>query len=152
MLGNGDVADDVGQEVFIRFYNNINQFKGKSSIGTYLTRIAINLSINELKRQQIKKSRFVFWGNNSEEEDEKFNKIADPTIFTERVENADIVNKALQKLEPKLKTVVVLRFIEGYDTRETSEILEIPQGTVLSRLSRGLQKLKEILLKEGYEI
>lgn len=151
MLGNGDVADDVGQEVFIRFYNNINQFKGKSSIGTYLTRIAINLSLNELKRQQIKKSRFLFWGANNDDENDKLNEIADPTIFTQKAEYTDIIKKALQKLEPKLKTVIVLRFIEGYDTRETSEILEIPQGTVLSRLSRGMQKLKEILLKEGYE-
>lgn len=52
MLGYTDEADDVGQEVFIRFYNNIHQFKGTSSLGTYLIRIAINLSLNELKRQK----------------------------------------------------------------------------------------------------
>ena len=56
----------------------------------------------------------------------------------------------MQKVESKLRSVLVLRMIEGYDTRETAEILEIPQGTVLSRLSRGQQKFKKVLIKLGY--
>jgi RNA polymerase sigma-70 factor (ECF subfamily) len=149
MLGQCDEADDVGQEVFIRFYRNIHQFKGTAALGTYLTRIAINLSLNELKRQKIKNMRFIFW-NRNEEEDEKSKEIADETNEEAKRDSGDLVRKALQKLEVKLRSVVVLRMIEGYDTRETSEILEIPQGTVLSRLSRGQEKLKEILIKLGY--
>jgi RNA polymerase sigma-70 factor, ECF subfamily len=150
MLGNTDEADDVGQEVFIRFYNNIHQFKGTSSLGTYLTRIAINLSLNELKRQKIRNLRFYFW-NGKEEDDERTQEIADSTNFENKSDAANLVNMALQKVEANLRSVLVLRMIEGYDTRETAEILEIPQGTVLSRLSRGQQKLKEILLKLGYQ-
>lgn len=150
MLGKCDEADDVGQEVFIRFYNNINQFKGNSSLGTYLTRIAINLSLNELKRRQIKNMRYLFIGK-SERDDEKYFEIADNTNYENNRENTDFINKCLLKLEPKIRSVIVLRLIEGYDTRETAEILEIPQGTVLSRLSRGQEKLKDILLKSGYK-
>lgn len=150
MLGNKDEADDVGQEVFIRFYNNIHQFKGASSLGTYLTRIAINLSLNELKRQKIRNLRFYFW-NSKEDDDERTQEIADSTNFENKSDAANLVKMALQKVEANLRSVLVLRMIEGYDTRETAEILEIPQGTVLSRLSRGQQKFKEILLKLGYQ-
>ena len=55
MIGKCDEADDIGQEVFIRFYNAINSFRGDAALGTYLTRIAINLSLNEIKRRKIKR-------------------------------------------------------------------------------------------------
>jgi len=149
MLGYSDEADDVGQEVFIRFYQNIHQYRGTASLSTYLTRIAINLSLNEIKRQKIRKLRFYFF--NASDDDQKTNEIPDPGRYDEQKDTHDLVHKALQAVEPKLRTVVVLRMIEGYDTRETAAILEIPQGTVLSRLSRGQDKLKEELVKLGYK-
>ena len=60
-------------------------------------------------------------------------------------ESSRLVNLALQSLDPKFRTVIVLRLIDGYTTRETARILKLPEGTVLSRLARGQQKLKEIL-------
>ena len=150
MLGYTDEADDVGQEVFIRFYQNIHQFRGTSALGTYLTRIAINLSLNELKRQKLRNLRFYFW-NSKEDDSEKTNEIADSTNFENKSDASNLVKMALQKVEANLRSVLVLRMLEGYDTRETAEILEIPQGTVLSRLSRGQQKLKEALLKLGFQ-
>jgi RNA polymerase sigma-70 factor (ECF subfamily) len=59
MLGKGPEAEDIGQEVFIRFYKAIPRFRGESSVGTYLTRIAINLSLNEIKRRKRKKNIFI---------------------------------------------------------------------------------------------
>jgi len=151
MLGYSDEADDVGQEVFIRFYQNINQYKGNSSLKTYLTRIAINLSLNELKRRKLRNLRYIFWNNNQDEEDQKAMQIADPNDSESKRDAVNLVQKALQKVEIKIRSVIILRLIEGYDTRETAEILEIPQGTVLSRLSRGQEKLKEALIRLGYE-
>ena len=151
MLGNTPEADDVGQEVFIRFYQNINQFRGISALGTYLTRIAINLSLNEIKRQKIRNMRYYFWGNKEEDDTKKANEFIDTTNYQDNSDTRNLIQKGLQKLEVNLRSVVILRMIEGYDTRETAEILEIPQGTVLSRLSRGQQKLKEVLLKLGYQ-
>ncbi|RMH54101.1 MAG: sigma-70 family RNA polymerase sigma factor, partial [Bacteroidetes bacterium] len=52
MLGAGPEAEDVGQETFIRFYRALHQFRGEAAVGTYLTRIAINLSLNALKRRR----------------------------------------------------------------------------------------------------
>ena len=63
----------------------------------------------------------------------------------EKRDAAELVNKALMGLEPKFRIVVAMRMLHGYSTKETAEILELPLGTVLSRLSRGQEQLKDIL-------
>jgi len=138
MLGQCPEADDVGQETFIRFYNALTNFRGDSQVSTYLTRIAINLSLNELKRR---KRRFGLFVN----QDENSPEIADENHQTEATSSKELIDKALEQLEPKFKSVVVLRLIDGYSTAETAKILQLPQGTVLSRLSRAQKKLKDIL-------
>ena len=65
MLGDTPEADDVGQEVFVRFYQSISSFRGDSALGTYLTRIAINLSLNELNSR---KRRFLFFSVKDDEQ------------------------------------------------------------------------------------
>lgn len=139
MLGNCPEAEDVGQETFIRFYNNLSNFRGDASVGTYLTRIAINLSLNELKRR--KRKSLVFFRKLS---DDDFD-IADENNEIGFDDKKELVPHAIQQLEPKFRSVVVLRLIDGYSTAETAEILKLPLGTVLSRLARGQQKLKDIL-------
>jgi RNA polymerase sigma-70 factor (ECF subfamily) len=139
MLGNCPEADDVGQETFIRFYQSLDRFRGESSVGTYLTRIAINLSLNELKRRKRRQTRFFSRG------EEKMEKTADRNDPIRKKELRDMVQKAMEKLEPKYRTVLLLRLVEGYSTKETAQILRLPVGTVLSRLARAQQKLKDIL-------
>jgi RNA polymerase sigma-70 factor, ECF subfamily len=140
MLGNGADADDVGQQVFIRFYRALCDFRGEASLSTYLTRIAINLSLNELK----KRKRFSrFFTRPTEALPESQLMLGDDNESAEDVKEA--VHKALQCLEPKFRSVVVLRMIQGYSTKETAEMLDLPLGTVLSRLSRAQEKLKELL-------
>ena len=60
-------------------------------------------------------------------------------------DTTELVNKALMGLEPKFRIIVAMRMLQGYSTKETAEILELPLGTVLSRLSRAQEQLKEIL-------
>jgi len=139
MLGNTQEADDVCQEVFIRFYRSINNFRGDSALGTYLTRIAINLSLNELKKRR---TRIFFEFGSAERE---INAEFGQKNVSEKVENTELVQKALLELDPKFRSVVVLRLIDEYSTEETAQILNLPLGTVLSRLSRGQKKLKKIL-------
>lgn len=139
MLGKCPEAEDVGQETFIRFYKSLKNFRKESTVGTYLTRIAINLSLNELKRRK-KRSMFFF----QKEGDEQFN-IPDDSAQTDYSQDREMVQQAIQKLEPQFRSVIVLRLIDGYSTEETAEILNIPLGTVLSRLARAQKKLKELL-------
>jgi len=138
MLGKVTEADDVGQEVFIRFYHSVSKFRGESSIKTYLTRIAINLSLNELKRRKVKRW-LVF------EENYKETKALSDDFESSEIK--EMVDLALNELEPNFRSVVVLRLIQGYSTKESAEILNLPQGTVLSRLARGQEKLRQIILK-----
>lgn len=153
MLGHCEEAEDIGQETFIRFYQSLNKFRGEASVGTYLTRIAINLSLNEIKRRQ-RQRKFFF-----SKSDDKIENMPDINSAKENKELKEIVQAGIQKLESKFRAVIVLRLIDGYSTQETAQILKLPVGTVLSRLARGQKKLKEILtplygrissIKEGW--
>lgn len=151
MLGKTDEADDVGQEVFIRFYKAIEQYRGESALGTYLSRIAINLSLNALKKN---KRRRLFTSIGSDNDENKNNTLDNRAIADDEYEandNKEMVQLALGKLDPKFRAIIVLRMLEGYSTKETAETLNIPTGTVLSRLSRAQEKLKEALTKLGYQ-
>lgn len=140
----GDVADteDVGQETFIRFWEGIHKFRGNASLKTYLTRIAINLSLNAIKRRRRHQDRYKNREDPANQETEGVNP---STITTGQNDQQAIVQWAIRQLEPEHRAVIVLRMIEGYSTSETAKILNKPQGTVLSRLSRAKEKLKIIL-------
>ena len=139
MLGSGDEADDVGQETFIRFYHSLKNFREEASVGTYLTRIAINLSLNELRRR--KRRRLLYRSTDIENESEEPATDDSSDGFDKR----EIVERALATLDPKFRAVVTLRLIEGYSTEETAELLGVPVGTVLSRLLRAQRKLQKML-------
>ncbi|MFT5090723.1 MAG: RNA polymerase sigma-70 factor (ECF subfamily) [Candidatus Latescibacterota bacterium] len=145
MLGRGDEADDVGQETFIRFYESLGAFRGEAAVGTYLTRIAINLALNAIERR--KRMRWRFWSRDDED-----NAPVEPGFDARdaraTLESGEEVHAALQKLKPDFRAVVVLRMLEGYSTKETAALLEIAEGTVLSRLSRGMKHLQRIFKNE----
>jgi RNA polymerase sigma-70 factor (ECF subfamily) len=138
MLGPGDDADDVGQETFIRFYRALADFRGEASLRTYLRRIAMNLSLNALKRRRRLAFRFP-------SRDRSPQPLPEPAVEggddVESRERQARVRAAIDMLGPKHRPVVVLRMIEGCSTRETAEILGLPEGTVLSRLSRAMEQL-----------
>ncbi|MEZ4825661.1 MAG: RNA polymerase sigma factor [Bacteroidia bacterium] len=141
MLGEVPEAEDVGQDVFIRFYRSMEHFRGESALGTYLTRIAINLSLNALKQKK-RKEMFRFFSNG---EKEPVLQIPDNGKSPDQDDTRVMVHQALQLLDKDFRAVLVLRMIEGYSSKETAEILGVPMGTILSRLSRAQKKLKEIL-------
>ncbi len=144
MLGPGDDADDVGQETFIRFYRSLGSFRGEASLKTYLRRIAVNLSLNALKRRRRLAFRFL-------SRDRARAPLPEPPVVTEgeveRHEAQRWVRAAIDRLGPRHRPVVVLRMMEGCSTRETAEILGLPEGTVLSRLSRAMRQLEDELRK-----
>ena len=131
MLGVTPEAEDVGQEVFVRFFKALDKFRGEAAVSTYLMRIAINLSLNEIKIR--KRKTFLFARL---EEGHSIN------IPDDKTDIKEIVMVEVKRLDPDFQAVVTLRMIEGYSTEETAEILGIPLGTVLSRLSRAQKRLK----------
>lgn len=141
MLGRGDEADDVGQETFVRFFHSLGRFRGEARLGTYLQRIAINLSLNALKRRKRQALRMA----PLEVLDLDARAREAPHDPAEAREIEAQVRAALDRLSPLHRPVVVLRMMEGYSTRETAELLGLPEGTVLSRLARASAHLRELL-------
>lgn len=141
MLGEGGVAEDVAQEVFIRLHKALPKFRGEAQLSTYIHRIAVNLSLTELKKQQRRRKWQL-----------PFNR--ETTVQTNRITEEDqqarkdlkdVIDLALQQIDPDFRAVVVLRLVQGYSLKETAHILNIPEGTVASRLARGQKKLQQIL-------
>jgi RNA polymerase sigma-70 factor (ECF subfamily) len=132
-------AEEIGQEVFIKLYNNLANFKGDSKLETYIIRIALNLSYNEVKRQE---RRWTIFSNKTTDNDY----IKDISYSNENQrDNKEVVKLALKQLKAKDRAIINLRLMQQYTSKETAEILKIPMGTVLSRLSRAQEKLKEII-------
>jgi RNA polymerase sigma-70 factor (ECF subfamily) len=98
----------------------------------------MNLSLNEIKRRK-RRNQLFFHSDN------QLIDIEDKNNNPESDENWELIQRAIQKLDSKFRSVIVLRLIDGYSTEETAKILKVPIGTVLSRLARAQIKLKEIL-------
>ncbi len=137
MLGPGAEAEDVGQEAFIRLYKSLRQFRGDASLKTYLTKIAMNLALTQLKRRKRARERSTTLSE--ADLDRKTESVEDPAYIAER---RRLVEEALGTLDAKHRAVVVLRMMEGHSTKETARALGVPEGTVLSRLARALKKLQ----------
>jgi RNA polymerase sigma-70 factor, ECF subfamily len=142
MLGDSVFAEDIGQEVFIKLYYSLSKFRGEAKLSTYIQKIAVNLTLNEIKRKKRFFSMFSQKGNSEMHEFE----VADQDNEG-RIDAREIVEKALNKMEPKFRIILMMRMLQGYSTKETAEILDLPMGTVLSRLSRAQEQLKGILIK-----
>jgi len=142
MLGCGDDADDVGQETFIRFHRSLDRFRGESSLKTYLVHIAMNLSLNALRGRKRSLLRFV-------SRDDTPMDLPEPRMGPDGDidvgELYELVRNAVAHLGEKHRAVVVLRLFHEYSTRETADILGVPEGTVLSRLSRAMKELQAML-------
>ena len=138
MLGDTPEAKDVSQEVFIRFFRTLEKFREESALSTYLVRIAINLCLNELKKRKRKNT----WLGSLKNDSPAF-ELADESEDPSRADMKDLLRKALKTLDPEFRTVVVLRLVDGYSVKETAEILNLPEGTVASRLARAQKKLKD---------
>jgi len=142
MLGDTVFTEDLGQEVFVKLYHSLSEFRGESKLATYIQKIAVNLTLNEIKRRKRFLSMFTQKGSDEMYEME----VADEN-YEEKREAKEIVGKALMGLDPKFRIIVTMRMLQGYSTKETAEILDLPLGTVLSRLSRAQEQMKNILRK-----
>jgi len=142
MLGDSVYSEDIGQEVFIKLFYSLSDFRGEAKLSTYIQKIAVNLTLNEIKRRKRFFSMFSQKGNNEMHEFDV------PDYDNEEKKDAsELVSKALKSMDPKFRMIMAMRMLQGYSTKETAEILNLPLGTVLSRLSRAREQLKTILGK-----
>jgi RNA polymerase sigma-70 factor (ECF subfamily) len=139
ILGRTDEVDDVAQDVFIKFYDTLPNYRGDAAVETYLKRIALNKSLDVLRK--IKRRRMKLVDADTVRADGAALSVDGNREIDDR-ETTRIVQKAIEELSPRHRAVVVLRMIEGYSTEQTAEILEVPYGTVLSRLNRAMDRLR----------
>jgi RNA polymerase sigma-70 factor (ECF subfamily) len=151
MVGDRDTALDLAQEIFIRVYMNAGRYRPGSRFAPWLYRIASNLAINEIRRR--KRWRFLSIDvRNRDDDGGAVLELPDengvtPEEYASQRESAARIEAALAKVPLKYRSPLILRELEGYDYEEISEILNIPRGTVKSRLNRGRALLKTALYR-----
>ena len=145
MTKDKDAADDLAQETFIRTYQALGRFKENYPFYTYIYRICMNLSINYHRRQKLTvyESRTENWEEILEKQG-----IFPESISTKEEKVLSQLEAEIDRLSPDYKAVVVLKFYENLSCQEIAKTLEIPLGTVLSRLARARQKLAQALQKK----
>jgi RNA polymerase sigma-70 factor (ECF subfamily) len=141
ILKKREIAEDVMQETFITAFEKLSSFRNESSLGAWLKRIAINKSVDELR-----KNKMVF--EQIEESAENFN--TDEPFYFE-IDDEDNSNQiqsiknAMNLLPDGYRLVLSLYLFEGYDHEEISFIMNISESTSRSQFTRAKQKLAEIL-------
>lgn len=139
----GDVisAEDLLQVVFFKVFRGLPGFRHQSSLLTWIYRIAINECQNYLKRRGLRYVPFeAILGT-----EEEFAPQARPDELRAATEKREIIRLALMELSPKLRSVVVLKYMDDLSYDEIAAVLDCSQGTVASRLNRALEKLEKSL-------
>ncbi len=138
-------ALEIVQEVFIKLYRSIKNFKGRSNFYTYLYRMTLNQAIDY--NRKAKKSPFLSpnWEKEPEPIDEETRR---PDAEAVRKQFEERVRKAMEKLSEDQRATLILREIEGLSYQEIAEVMECSLGTVMSRIHYGRKRLRELLKDE----
>ncbi len=140
-------AQDLTQDVFLRVFKNLRSFRaGEGLFVVWLTRLTRNLLIDHYRRTRMDRA------TESIEDQVAFEESTAAISRTEGMvagrEASDLLQAALQKLSPELRETVILRDLEELEYREIAKILNVPEGTVKSRLNRGRAELAKALRRQ----
>jgi RNA polymerase sigma-70 factor, ECF subfamily len=137
------LAEDISQEVFIKCYRSIDGFRGEASLKSWIYRITVNTSKDMLKRKSFNVLKYPKWffenlqrSGSSEE------------AVLKRNENGLLLESVL-KLPVKYREAIILHYFHDLRINEIAEALEINPNTVKTRLARGREVLRKILLEKG---
>jgi len=149
LLRNQADAADIAQEAFVRAYGNLRRYRAEGSFTAWIAKITNNLAIDFLRRQKIQASTELTDDLPEPGEGHAGTLAsqvpADPQTATLRRELGAELERALGRLPEKHRAILILREIDGLSYQELSEALEIPVGTVMSRLFHSRVKMQEIL-------
>ncbi len=148
-MGDAAVAEEVAQDVFIALYRSLARFRGESSLSTWIYRVAVNHCKNKrLYRNRRRMDRHEPL-EGRERDDAPQRQFAAPgrgtDARTERSQAEQLIHQALEVLSEEHRQVIVLRDIQDLDYHEIAEILDLPRGTVKSRLHRARTELARVL-------
>ncbi len=138
-------AQDLTQEVFLRVFRSLKTFRaGEGTFAVWLGRLTRNLLIDHYRRSKLDRA--------TDSIEEQLPQLEEKTAMISRTEGmlagreaSELLQAALQKLSPELRETVILRDLEELDYKEIAQILNVPEGTVKSRLNRGRAELARVL-------
>lgn len=150
MVKNENEVEDIAQEVFVKIYKNLKNFKEESSLYTWIYRITINVCIDELK----KRKNVVYIDEKIETVDGEMEmQLEDtakgPEYLAEDEELKRKITNCIKKLSVDQRTMIILRDIKGFTYMEIAEMTKINLGTVKSKINRARAALKQILEEDG---
>jgi RNA polymerase sigma-70 factor (ECF subfamily) len=152
MLRDRAEAEDVTQETFIRAFQAVGRFDGRSEAYTWLYRIAVNLSLNRLRARKTART-------SHDTDDPRLDGVlvdrrpetADPAARAQRRELYVVLCQGIDQLSETLRTTLILVCIDGRSHEDVSAILGAPEGTIAWRVHEARRKLKEFLNARGFE-
>ena len=148
---NHDDALDLTQTTFVKALENLPRFEARAEFYTWLFRIATNLALSERRSRRRRPSVPL----DNPDSHGRLHEPSERHNVAERIEQKEMhqrVEEALERLEPEFRVAVVLKDIEGLDYATIATILEVPLGTVKSRIHRGRLMLREMLTQERTEL
>ena len=137
--GDRAVADDVTQQIFLKLFTAIRQFRGESEFTTWLYRLVVNACLDERRRRR----RLLPWGETVAMRNPSDKKPQEKQYA--RLEVAEAVHAAIGELKPKFRLPILLKYIEGLSYEEIASVMGCSKGTVASRLNRGHSQLAKRL-------
>jgi RNA polymerase sigma-70 factor (ECF subfamily) len=144
-------AEDVMQETFVRAYRALARFDGRSEPYTWFYRIAVNLSLNTLRSRKSRRTT-------TESDDARLDAIlsdkqtaADAPDDAARNQMYAALSQGIEELSDTLRTTLVLVCIDGRSHEEAAVILGAPEGTIAWRVHEARRKLKEYMIKRGFD-
>ncbi len=143
IVGSHDDADDIAQETFIKAYLSLGDFRGDASFFTWLYRIAVNLSLNAVRKQQL-----VSYLRQSELLERFLPQQGDPSSDLEQKEMESTLLRAIQELPEKQKAVFVMRYFDELSYEEISQILKTSVGGLKANYFHALKKIQEFMKRE----
>jgi RNA polymerase sigma-70 factor (ECF subfamily) len=137
--GDRAVADDVTQQIFLKLFTVIRQFRGDSEFTTWLYRLVVNACLDERRRRR----RLLPWGETVAMRNPADKKPQEKQYARREVSEA--VQAAIADLKPKFRLPILLKYIEGLSYEEIATVMGCSKGTVASRLNRGHSQLAKRL-------
>lgn len=146
LTGSAEDAQDLVQEAFLRAYQNLDRFLGESAFYTWVYRIGVNLALNRRRRWR-SGPRFLPLnrGDRPDHDVAGDHEAENPARRLESLETGERVQQALSRLPEEFRSVVILKDFDGLRYEEIAGLLDIPVGTVRSRLHRARAELRELL-------
>ena len=144
-LGNAEEAEDLVQETFLRVYRNRKAYQKVAKFSTWIYTIAGNLAKTELRKRKRRKFFSISDLGYNEKDYDISDEAYNPEKDVDGRMKEEIIHKEIDELSPKFREVIVLRDVQQLSYEEISQIVNIPLGTVKSRVNRGRLKLQEKL-------